>query len=133
MKKQNKRNKIIKVERRQEKQFLLLVLTGLYMAIGLIFLKLIPMWIFGKNIVFDASMHIVVSTFILYVIWFFIDQNKSWRIPFFIFSVLVLAIIAIQRILVNAHDDIGILLGLVVAVISILIANWRKMKGEIEF
>ena len=103
------------------------------MGIGLFVFKFLPMKIFGSNILYDASFHITLSIFCLYIVWFFIDQNISWRIPYFIFSVLVLFVVSVQRILVDAHNDIGLLLGLVIGVFSIYIAERKSLKGKIDF
>ncbi len=115
------------------KKMMKLFFTFILMIIGLYLFKLYPMSLYGKDIIFDSSAHIVLASFILYIIYFFIDQNKSWRIPFFIFSFAVLVIISFQRIYVNAHNDVGLLLGLVIAVISIAIPQWEKIKKKIKF
>lgn len=103
------------------------------MAVGIFFLKFVPMQIWGEEILFDASAHITTAFFVLYVLWFFIDQNKSWRIPFFLFSILVLAVISFQRIEANAHNDVGLLLGLLVSLTSIWIAERKNLKGKLKF
>lgn len=103
------------------------------MAFGLLALKFLPMRLFGNDILFDASMHIVVASFILYVLWFFIDQNKNWEVPYFIFSLVVLLIIGIQRILVNAHNDLGLLMGIVIAIISIVVSRGHYFMNKISF
>ena len=103
------------------------------MLVGLFLLKYIPMEIYGADILFDASGHIVGTCFILYVFYFFIDQNKNWRTPFFIFSFAVLMVISFQRIEANAHNDFGLLLGFLVSIISISIPNWRELKRKINF
>lgn len=110
-----------------------IILAGILMAIGLILFKYIPMQIYGKNILFDASSHVVWTIFGLYIIWFFIDQNKSWRIPFFILSAALLIIISIQRIIAQKHNEIGILLGLAIAGISIAISHWKEIHRKIKF
>lgn len=108
-------------------------ISALIMFLGLILLKFIPMNVFGKNILFDASLHIVIACFVLYILYFFIDQNKSWKIPYFIFCFLILAIVSIQRIIVNAHNDIGLLIGLLISMIAIGIANYKQLKKKIKF
>lgn len=110
-----------------------ILLTIMIMSIGLFLFKFYPMSIYGKNILFDASMHITIASLILYIIYFFIDQDKSWKIPYLIFSFLILMIISIQRIITNAHNDIGIFLGLLISIISIAIPNWNKIKSKISF
>lgn len=103
------------------------------MIVGLLLFKWIPMQIWGDNILFDASMHLTIAIFILYVIWFFIDQNKKWHLPFFVFSFLVLAIIAFQRIEDNAHNDIGLLAGLIISVSGILYSQFEKIEKNLKF
>lgn len=110
-----------------------LFFTAVIMILGLALLKYLPMYIFGKEILFDASQHIIIASFMLYFIYFFIDQNKSWRLPYLIFSIGVLIIISIQRILENAHNDIGLLLGLIISIIAIIAPRWREFKGKVEF
>lgn len=105
----------------------------LSMFLGLLIFKFLPMYLFGKEILFDASMHIVIASFVLYILWFFIDQNKTWRIPYFIFCFAVLLIIGVQRIFVNAHNDVGLLFGIFISIISIGISQWNYLRGKISF
>lgn len=107
--------------------------AGSVMFIGLLLFKLLPMGIFGKDIRFDASAHITITIFILYIIWFFIDQNKTWRNTFFIFSLVVLSIVSIQRILVDAHNDIGLLLGLCLSLVAIVSSQKKYFKNKFRF
>jgi len=110
-----------------------IIASGAIMFIGLFLLKFLPMSLFGEDIKFDASMHIIVACFVLYVGYFFIDQQKSWKTPYFIFCAVVLIIISFQRLLANAHNDIGLILGLVISAISILISNWIYFWKRIDF
>lgn len=89
------------------------------------------MW--GSGILFDASMHIVTAIFVLYCMWFFVDQNENWHMPFFIFSALLLFVISVQRIMANAHNDIGLLLGLLISIASISVAERKNLKGKFKF
>lgn len=107
--------------------------TALIMGIGLILLKYIPMYLFGKRILFDASLHFTLATFCLYILFFFIDQNKKWRIPYFIFSIGVLTTISIHRIIANQHNGIGILLGFLISTIAIIIPRWKQIKKKLKF
>ena len=109
------------------------LISGVIVLLGLVLLKFLPMLLFGSDILYDASAHIASAIFILYIVWFFIDQNKTWRIPFFIFAFMVLTIISVQRIVSNSHNDIGLLLGLVLGISSIFIAEWKKFKNKLEF
>jgi hypothetical protein len=107
--------------------------AALIMVFGLFLFKFIPMNLWGENILFDASAHITITSFILYVIWFFIDQNQKWHIPFFVFAFLVLAVISLQRISNNAHNDIGLLGGLIISVSAILYSQFSKFKKNLKF
>ena len=115
-----------------KKKWRSVLISGIIISIGLLLLKYIPMKIFGGEILFDASMHVSVSIFILYFFWYFIDQNKNWRLPYLVFSFVVLAIISLQRILVNAHNDFGLLLGFLIGAFGIIISRknyfWNKFK-----
>lgn len=110
-----------------------ILITTIIMSIGLFLFKFYPMSIYGKDILFDASMHIITASLILYILYFFIDQNKSWKIPYLVLSVGIIIIISMQRIIANAHNDIGILLGILISIISIAIPNWNNIKNKIKF
>ena len=110
-----------------------IIIAGLISLIGIIILKYIPMKIFGKDILFDASAHITLTIFVLYICWFFIEKNRSWRIPYFVISAAILIIVAIQRIFSYNHNDIGIILGIIIGIISILISNWKYIHNRIKF
>ncbi len=103
------------------------------MFIGLFLFKYIPMQVFGQNIKFDASAHITIAMLCLYVIWFYIDQNKSWRTVFFIFALVVISIVSLQRILVDAHNDFGLLAGLVLSIIAIVYSQKKYFRGKFKF
>jgi hypothetical protein len=118
---------------RQKRQITSLVFAGILMSFGLFLLKYIPMQIWGDDILFDASFHITLASFVLYIIWFFIDQNRNWRIPFFLFVILVFSVISFQRIHANAHNDIGLLIGLLISAISIYFSNAKIKKGKFKF
>lgn len=110
-----------------------IILAGIVIYSGIFLFKLIPMQIFGEHILFDASFHLSTAIFILYIFWFFVDQNKKWRTIYFFFSMLILAIIAFQRILTNNHNDFGLLLGLVIGALGIGIAEIKQLKGKLKF
>ena len=117
----------------EKKQLVILGKTALFMAIGIVLLKVLPMSLFGVDILFDASFHITITMFGLYILWFFIDHNKKAWTPFFVFAVIVLAIVALQRIETNAHNDIGLLLGFLISTVSIYIANPKLFKHTFDF
>lgn len=114
-------------------KFQALAKAGTVMVVGLILFKLIPMEIFGEDIKFDASAHITITMFALYFIWFFIDQNKSWRIVYLIFSLVVISIVSIQRILVDAHNDLGLLFGLILSIFAIVFSQKKYFKDKFKF
>ena len=116
-----------------KKQLTWLLWTTIIIAIGLILFKYIPMYVYGKDILFDASSHIVWTSWVLYVIWFFVDQKKSWRIPYFIFAAVVLIIMGIQRIIAKQHNEVGVMLGLAIAAIAIVIPRWKEFKKGVKF
>lgn len=100
-------------------QIIKILTATLVIIIGQIIFKYLPMNIWGENILFDSSNHVAFTVLGLYVIWFFIDQNKSWRVPYFIFSAAIIIIMAIQRILSQNHNEIGVSLGLLIGIIGI--------------
>lgn len=116
-----------------KKQIIWIIQTALIMTVGLILLKLIPMRIFGQEILFDASMHLTTLIFALYILYFFIDQNKNWRIPFFIIATGLLVVLSIQRIVAEKHDEIGLLLGLIISAIAIAIPRCKEIKNKLRF
>lgn len=95
-------------------------------VIGVIIFKYIPMQIWGQDILFDASSHVIWTIFGLYLIWEFIEKHKEMRLPYFIFSCSLITIISIQRIFVGAHNETGILLGLGIGLASIITAEGYK-------
>lgn len=107
--------------------------AGTIMIIGLYVGKFIPMHIWGQDIRFDASAHVTIACFILYTLWFFIDQNKNWHIPFVIMSGFVLTIISFQRLMVFAHNDIGLLAGFILSLFAILFAERRRLAHMFTF
>lgn len=110
-----------------------IVIAGIVTVVGLLLFKYLPMSIWGRDILFDASGHVASAIFVLYVAWFFIDQNKSWRTPFFIFSAMVLIVISLQRIVDNAHNDIGLLLGLTLGIVAIGASRWKTVRKRLKF
>ncbi len=103
------------------------------MFFGLVIFKYIPMYFFGGDILYDASAHVVVTAFALFVLWYFIDQTPKLRIPYFVFSCAVLIIVAVQRFIDLAHDEFGIILGIAVSVAAIVIARWDYFGDKLSF
>jgi membrane protein CcdC involved in cytochrome C biogenesis len=110
-----------------------LIITGIIMALGIALFKYLPVYLFGKDILFDASLHITIAVFVLYIGWYFIDQNKNWRNPYLLLSCLIVIVIAIQRIISNAHNDIGLLLGLILSLFAIIISRQDYFKNKFNF
>ncbi len=105
-----------------------IIYTFLLMVIGILIFKTLPMYLYGKDILFDASRHVIATSFGLYFLYYLFLQNREeLKIPFFIFSSMILGVIAIQRIIAGEHNEYGILLGFFVAGISILVPIWNKL------
>lgn len=100
---------------------------------GLFLFKYIPMSIWGQDILFDASAHIATTIIGLYILWFFVDQNKRLHSPFLLFCIMILIVVALQRIVANAHNDIGLLLGLLVGLSGIGVAERKKVHASLKF
>jgi len=114
-------------------EFRRLLVSGSIIIIGLFLLKIIPMYLFGESILFDASAHLAVAIFILYGLWFFIDQDRGWRIPYFIFAFFILTVISLQRIVSYNHNDFGLLLGLILGLFGVGVAEWNSIRDKFEF
>ena len=121
-----------KKERRQ-KQVAKIAHVGSLMIIGLYLFKYIPMKIWGSDILSDASFHIAFSFFLLYIVWFFIDQNKKWHVPFFVISGVIIAVVSFDRIAATAHNGAGLLLGIVISLVSILWVERKNLKQTFDF
>lgn len=107
--------------------------TTIIMGIGLLLFKYLPMYIYGKDILFDASSHVVWTCWGLYVAWFFVDQKKPWRMPYLIFAAAVIVIMSIQRIIAQQHNEVGIILGLAIVGLAIIIPRIKEFKKGVEF
>ena len=121
------------MQKKEVEQIKKILVGGIVIAIGLIIFKYIPMFIFGRDILFDASSHVAWTIFLLYIVWFFIDQNKSWRIPYFILSIAILTIISIQRIVTNNHNLFGLFLGFLIGIFGIAISQYKSIGNKIKF
>lgn len=122
-----------KKKQRRREQVNKIFTCALVMLVGIALLKYIPMALWGDHIQFDASFHITATFFVLYVVWFFIDQNQQMHFPFFLLSILILYIVSIQRIAVDAHNDIGLLLGLILSLGAIAVAEQKNLEGKFDF
>jgi hypothetical protein len=108
--------------------FFRVLIASMIILIGLILFKYIPMWNYGSDILFDASAHIAITIFILYLGWFFVNKTQKSRIIYLEICFLVLVLIGIQRIEVMEHNFIGVVKGAVIGIIGILIANFEKIR-----
>lgn len=107
---------------------LILTLSWIITAIGLILMKYIPMSIYGEYILFDASSHMAWSIFGLYFIWIFlIESKKEFRIPYIIISTIALIIMAIQRIISHNHNALGVTLGIIIGILAIIIPRFNEI------
>ncbi len=116
-----------------KQQLIWISYTALLMIIGLIIFKYIPMYLFNSDILYDASYHVLFTILLLYILWFFIDQKKSWRIPYFVFSGALIIIVSLQRIIAHEHNEVGIILALIIGAISIVIPRWKEFMGGVRF
>jgi len=144
MKKDKRKEKKVKEtkERKKENQRLALhtkqqliwiAYTTVLMIVGLALFKYLPMYLFDSNILYDASYHVLFTILLLYILWFFIAQKKSWRIPYFIFSGALIIIVSLQRIIAQEHNEVGIILALLIGAISIVIPRWKEFMGGVKF
>lgn len=105
----------------------------LIMALGLGLFKFAPISLWGSGIQFDASFHVVATIFGLYVIWYFIERNKRWRVPFFIVATGLVTVISIQRIFAEAHNEIGILIALALSAVAIILSRPEYFLKRLRF
>lgn len=98
-----------------------IIKTFFIMTLGVIFLKFIPMVLYGNDILFDASLHIVGFSFLLYLLYFQI--NKEYRYVYFGFCLIVLLIVGIHRIINYEHNQIGLILGLLISLVAIYFSH----------
>jgi hypothetical protein len=122
-----------KTENHVKKKIRWIILTTVIMIFGLILFKYIPMYIYGNNILYDASSHIIWTSWGLYVLWLLISPKRFWKAIYFIIAGAVIVIMAIQRINVGAHNILGVVLGLAIAAIAIEIPRWNEFSGGVKF
>jgi ABC-type iron transport system FetAB permease component len=120
---------LVEKEENMKIQFKHLIYTAILMTIGTLVFKSLPMYLYGEDILFDASRHIIVLSFGLYFLYYLFIQNKeSWKLNYVIFSSMILGVIAVQRILAVAHNEYGVLMGFAVAGFSIFLPLWLEGK-----
>ncbi|MEX0930314.1 MAG: phosphatase PAP2 family protein [Candidatus Paceibacterota bacterium] len=103
------------------------------MVLGIGLFKYTPIALWGNGIQFDASLHVTTTIFFLYVIWYFIDQNKRWRVPFFIVSTGLVVVISVQRLFAEAHNEVGILLAFALSAVAITLSRPAYFRKHITF
>ncbi len=97
-----------------------IIYTAILSIIGILLFKILPMRLFGENILFDASRHLITLSFGLYFLYYlFIQYRESWKLSYIIFSSMILGVVAVQRIIAGEHDEYGVLLGFAVSAFSI--------------
>ena len=104
------------------KQIESIIICLALMSISIILFKFLPMEKFGNNILFDASLHVTITIFVLYFIWIFIGHKKLGKY-FLSFSIVVVLFMSIYRIVVKKHDIIGVSLGVLISLLSIYLSN----------
>jgi len=103
-------------------------IVAFLMFLFILIFKYFPMFLFGNDILFDASLHITITIFILYLIYLLIYRKKEFRFPYFLMCFSILLAVSVQRISVGAHSIIGISLGILISLTSIILANWKYVK-----
>lgn len=96
------------------------------MVIGLGLFKYLPMQVYGENILFDASAHVVWTSFLLYTFWLVVEKHNKLRIPFFVVAWVVLVAISMERLIIGAHNLIGVALGFGISFIAVAISRWNN-------
>ncbi len=129
----NKKQKEGRMILHTKQQLIWIAYTTLLMIVGIVLFKYLPMYLFDNSILYDASYHVLFTILLLYILWFFIDQKKSWRIPYFIFSGALIIIVSLQRIIAQEHNEVGIILALIIGAISIVIPRWKEFMGGVKF
>ncbi len=79
--------------------------------------------IWGENILFDASLHLTSTIFILYAVWLFIEGFEKFRKVYLILALLVVVVMSIQRIVAGEHNVFGLLLALVISLFGIVVSR----------
>ncbi|MGY4884848.1 MAG: hypothetical protein ACP5NZ_04695 [Nanobdellota archaeon] len=128
-----KKNKENKKDNHVKKQLIWIFWTTIIVVVGLIIFKYLPMYLYGEDILYDLSSHVIWTIWGLYIVWFFIDQKKSWRIPYFILAGAVVIIMSIQRIIARQHNEIGVILAIVVGGLAIVVPRWKELTKGVEF
>jgi hypothetical protein len=121
--------KKINLEKISKKKIRQFSFTTLIIIAGSVIFKYIPMYIWGKDILFDASNHIMATSLGLYFIYLiFIEGKKKLKIPYFIFSIVAIILMGIQRIYANQHNTFGLMLGLIISLFAIYFPKKEKKR-----
>lgn len=120
-------------KQKRKDQILSLIICFMVMLVGIVTLKFIPERLFGADITFDASLHVTATIFILYTLYFFVDQNIVWRYIYVVGGIVLTAVIAIERIVAGAHDSYGVMLALGISLGGIILSRWSFFKKRLTF
>jgi hypothetical protein len=116
-----------------KKKIIWVLWTTLIMIIGLFLFKYIPMYLYGENILFDASSHVAWTTWGLYVLWLLVSPKRFWKVFYLLISAVLIVVMAIQRINIGAHNLIGVVLGFVITIIAIAAPRWNEFRKGVYF
>lgn len=116
------KKKEVKKNQLKIKKILVLIV---FITIFTFLFKVIPMKLFGEDILFDASLHIMATSFILFLFWDLVFEKWKHRVIYIGFSFIVLAIVGIHRIVYLKHNLFGLTLGLGLSIISIYLIETR--------
>ncbi len=113
----------MKIETRQ------LVYSTIFMVIGSLVFKTLPEYLYGNDILFDASRHIMTLSLGLYFIYaIFIQKKENWKLNYVIFSAMLLGFMGVQRILSGEHNEYGVLLGYALAGLAVFVPLWKEER-----
>ena len=62
-----------------------------------------------------------------------LDYVNQREIPYFIFSGVLIIIVSLQRIIAQEHNEVGIILALLIGAVSIIIPRWKEFMGGVKF
>jgi len=103
-----------------------LVYSTILMVIGSLLFKILPEYIYGKDILFDASRHVMTLALGLYFLYYFVQRKENWKLNYIIFSSGILCFMGVQRILSGEHNEYGVLIGYALAGIAVFLPLWLE-------
>lgn len=105
-----------------------LIYSTILMVVGSLTFKTLPEYIYGKDILFDSSRHVMTLALGLYFLYYFVQKKENWKLGYWIFSSGILCFMGVQRILSGEHNEYGVLIGYALAGIAIFLPLW--LEGE---